>query len=284
LREGRAVEDFLRPDRIVIGAADTKAAQRVASLYGAIDAPVMTTTSETAELAKYAANAFLATSVSFINEIAGIAEASGADVSVVAEVLRRDKRIGADAYLDAGIGFGGSCLPKDLEALVHTAQVSDESVPLLRAVLETNNARPRRIVDLLSDLFGGLDGLDVAVLGISFKGGTFDARSSPAIAVVEALASAGARVRAYDPYANGATPQRVREIAQVCGDAYSAAEGARALVIATDHDEFRHLDLPRIARSMTSHVLIDGRNIIEPQSATDAGFSYIGAGRPRRGD
>ena len=284
LREGHAVDDFMQPERIVIGARTPAAAQAVARLYDRVASPIVFTDLATAELIKYAANAFLATSVSFINEIANICERVGADISVVSQALALDRRVGPHAYLAAGIGFGGSCLPKDLRALITTAEQHDYTPPLLKAVVETNELQPRRVISLLREIFSDLSALTVGVLGISFKGDTFDARNSPALAVIRLLAEEGARVRAHDPLADGTAQEQIGALARLCSDAYAAAEGCHALIIATNHSSFLELDLERLGRAMASRVLIDGRNLFDPELATRAGFAYVGIGRPRRGE
>ncbi len=284
LREGHAVDDFLEPDRVVIGAASQQVALHAVKLYERLDCPILLVDLETAELIKYAANAYLATSVSFINEIANIAERVGADITLVSKALALDERIGAHAYLAPGIGFGGSCLPKDLRALVTIAEQHEYDPLLLKAVIETNELQPRNVVATLEEICGDLAGRQIAVLGISFKGGTFDARSSPALAVIGALATKGARVRAFDPLADESAQQYIGTQAELFSDAQSAAEGCHALILATNHAEFRELDLARIARAMAGHVLIDGRNVLDAETATRAGFVYIGIGRRRGGE
>ncbi len=284
LREGQAVDDFLQPDRIVIGAASEEAALNVAKLYDALDCPIILVDLETAELIKYAANAYLAASISFINEIANIAERVGADITLVSKALALDERIGQRAYLSPGIGFGGSCLPKDLRALVTTAEQHGYKPRLLKAIIKTNELQPKRVVSCLEEMYGDLAGVKVAVLGISFKGGIFDARSSPALTVIRSLAEKGAHVRAFDPLADGTAGQHVGSLAELCSDALSAARDCQALIVATDHAEFRELDLARIGRAMAARVLIDGRDVFDQETATRAGFAYVGIGRPRRGE
>jgi UDPglucose 6-dehydrogenase len=284
LREGQAVDDFMRPDRIVLGANVEAAARSVAGLYEGVKAPIILADLPTAELIKYAANAFLATSISFINEIANICGRAGADVSLVSQALALDRRIGPHAYLAPGIGFGGSCLPKDMSALIHTAQRYDYDPLMLKTINKVNELQPRRIITYLEEVFKDVAGLTVAVLGISFKGDTFDTRSSPAVAVIRLLAQEGIQVRAFDPLADDTAEDLVGDVAELCSDAYSAAESSDALVIATEHSEFRELNLERIRRSMRSGVLIDGRNLLDPELASRAGFSYVGIGRPRRDD
>lgn len=284
LREGHAVDDFLEPDRIVIGAANPATARHAAKLYQRLACPILLVDLETAELIKYAANAYLAASVSFINELANIAQRVGADITMVSKALALDERIGPHAYLAPGIGFGGSCLPKDLRALVTTAEQHDYDPLLLKAVLETNELQPKRAIASLEKELGNLAGKRVAVLGISFKGGTFDARSSPALALIDALVQKGAAVRAFDPLADESIAQHIGTHAELCTSAESAVEGCHALVLATDHAEFRDIDLASIGGAMASRVLIDGRNLLDAEQATGAGFSYIGIGRPRGGE
>ncbi len=284
LREGHAVDDFMRPDRIVIGASTEQAAQAVAALYAKIDCPIVLTDLATAELAKYAANAYLAASVSFINEIANICERTGADMSKITETLALDRRIGRDAYLQPGVGFGGSCLPKDLTALIATAQIGGYTPHLLRAIAEVNELQPRWVIERLEEVLPDLAGRSVAVLGISFKGGTFDPRSSPALAIIRLLADAGAGVHAFDPLADSTAVASIDRKAELHTDAYSATAGCHAIVIATDHSQFLELDLDRLGRSMESRLFIDGRNLFDPAQVLNAGFSYIGVGRARQGD
>ncbi len=284
LREGHAVEDFMRPERVVIGANNERAAAAAARVYDGLGPPIIFTDLETAELIKYAANAYLAASVSFINEIANICERAGADVSLVSRALSMDRRIGKHAYLAPGIGFGGGCLPKDLLALISTAERHGYTPPLLKAIVEVNERQPARVVSYLEELFSDLNGLTMAVLGTSFKGGTFDCRSSPALAVIRLLARAGAGVRAFDPLADGTAQRQLGDLAELCPDAYTAAEGCHALIVATDHSQFRDLDLERLGRLMASRVLIDGRNLFDPVRVVSAGFSHISIGRARRGD
>lgn len=284
LREGHAVDDFLEPDRIVIGASNAAAARHAAKLYQRLDCPILLVDLETAELIKYAANAYLAASVSFINELANIAQRVGADITMVSKALALDERIGPHAYLAPGIGFGGSCLPKDLRALVTTAELHDYDPLLLKAVLDTNELQPKRVIASLEQELGELAGKRVAVLGISFKGGTFDARSSPALALIDTLVQKGVTVRAFDPLADESIGQHIGGQVELCASAESAVEGCHALVLATDHAEFRDIDLASVGGSMAARVIVDGRNLLEAEAATSAGFVYIGIGRPRGGE
>lgn len=283
LREGHAVEDSMKPDRIVVGARAERAAKAVAGLYEALGRPILLADLQTAEMMKYASNTFLAASVSFINEIANICDLVGADVSQVTQALALDHRIGDHAYLSAGIGFGGSCLPKDLRALAATAKGHGYTPAMLNAIIDTNELQPGRVITYLREAFEDLTGLTTCVLGISFKGGTLDLRSSPAVAVIRLLVEEGVRVHAFDPYADDTIHEEVKPPTQLFQDAYSAAAACHALIIATDHSEFRKLDLNKIRQSMKAAVLIDGRNLFEPEAASRAGFSHKGVGRPRRG-
>ena len=284
LREGHAVQDFVGPERIVIGANSERGRKAAARLYQDIDCPIVFADLETAEMIKYAANAYLATSISFINEIANICERVGADVSLVREALMLDRRIGPHAYLTPGIGFGGSCLPKDLHALVAAAEGHGYRPTMLRAVVQVNELQPRWVIGCLEQIFTELPGLTVAVFGISFKADTFDPRSSPAVAVIRLLANEGVHVRAFDPLADATAGEQLQGLAELSSDAYSAATGCHALVFVTAHRQFRELDLERLRRTMKSPVLIDGQNLFEPDTVSRAGFSYIGIGRPRRND
>ena len=279
LREGLAMEDFLRPDRIVVGSGDRAAARAVAQLYEPLGRPTLITGPETAEIIKYASNAFLAMSISFINEIANICERTGADIEEVTRALRLDRRIGAQAYLSPGIGFGGSCLPKDVAALNHTASERGYEPQLLRAITDVNDAQAPRLLELLTARCGELSGLTVAVLGLSFKGGTFDLRSSPALTLIELLTRRGAAVKAFDPLWDDEAAAELGAGVELCSDAYRAAAGADALVIATDHPDFATLDLKQLRARMANAILLDGRYMIDPAKATEAGFTYAALGR-----
>ena len=277
LREGSAINDFLHPDRIVLGSTDRQGAEKVAQLYLSLRAPIIVTDLRTAEMIKYASNAYLANRISFINEIASICEQLGADIKEVAIGMGYDKRIG-HAYLDAGVGWGGSCFPKDVKALVHMAAIHGRHPQLLRAVIEINRDQRRRVVQALRELLGTLHTKTVAVLGLAFKPNTDDMREAPAVEIIHLLQNEGASVKTFDPVAM----ERAREIladVTYCEDAYEAAEGSDALVIVTDWNEFKHLDMARIRESMAQPVLIDGRNIYEPKLMQDLGFVYRGIGR-----
>jgi UDPglucose 6-dehydrogenase len=276
-REGSAVYDFLNPDRIVLGATDEDAAQAVAQLYLPLRAPIIITDLRTAEMIKYASNAFLATRLSFINEIASICEALGADIKEVAAGMGYDKRIGHD-YLDAGLGWGGSCFPKDVKALIHMAAIHGTHPQLLRAVMEINRDRRRQVVRKLRDLLGRLDGTTIGILGLSFKPNTDDMREAPSLEIIHMLQHEGAQIKAYDPVALDNARRLLRDVI-LCEDAYSTAESCDALVVVTEWNEFKQLDLPRIRKLMRRPIIIDGRNIYDPEQMTRLGFIYRGMGR-----
>ena len=282
LREGQAVHDCLHPDRVVIGCDDQAAAARVAALYQGLKAPVMVTDPTTAETIKYACNAFLATKVSYINAIANLCQAVGADVRDVVLGMGYDKRIGFE-FLKPGPGWGGSCFPKDSRALVRIAEDAGYDFQLLKGVIAVNEQQFHLLADRISELAGGdLEGVVVAAWGLTFKAGTDDLRDSPAIAVIGQLARRGAVVQAYDPTVTGARRQhtsRVPDGVELCDDAYAACAGAAVLVVLTEWDEFRWLDFDKVAGVMTSSVILDARNLLDPSSLRRRGFHYQGMGR-----
>jgi len=277
LREGSALADFINPDRVVLGSLDREAAEKVAQLHLPLRAPIMLTDLRTAEMIKYASNAFLATRISFINEIANICEKLGADVKEVAAGMGYDKRIGR-AFLDAGVGYGGSCFPKDVKALEYMGLVHGAHPALLRAVMDINRDQRRQIVHKLRELLGSLDGKRIGLLGLAFKPNTDDMRDAPSIEVAHIMAREGAEVRGYDPVAM-AVAERVMPEIVMCKTPYALAEGCDALVLMTEWNEFKHLDLARIRSLMRTPVVLDGRNIYEPQAMWEAGFLYRGIGR-----
>ncbi len=277
LREGSAINDFMFPDRIVLGSLDPDAAGRVAQLYLSLRAPIMITDLRTAEMIKYASNAFLATRISFINEIASMCEALGADVKEVAVGMGYDRRIGPD-FLDAGIGYGGSCFPKDVQALAHMAAVHGCHPQLLRAVMDINHDQRRQVIHKLRELLGTLDEKEIGVLGLAFKPNTDDMREAPSVEIIHLLQSEGARVRAYDPVAMVNAPLYLQDVT-VCQDAYQVADGADAVVIVTEWNEFKHISLPRLKELMRKPVIVDGRNIYDPERMKTLGFVYRGMGR-----
>ncbi len=277
LREGSAISDFLYPDRIVLGSLEPDAAARVAQLYLSIRAPIILTDLRTAEMIKYASNAFLATRISFINEIASICEALGADVKEVAVGMGYDKRIGSQ-FLDAGIGYGGSCFPKDVQALAHMAAVHGCHPQLLRAVMDINRDQRRQVVHKLRALLGSLDEKVVGVLGLAFKPNTDDMREAPSVEIIHLLQSEGAQVQAYDPVSMSNAHLYLHNVT-LCQDAYQVAEGADALVVVTEWNEFRHLDLARLRAAMRQPRIVDGRNMYDPEEMRTLGFDYRGMGR-----
>lgn len=278
LREGSAVYDFMNPDRIVLGSTSREAAEKVAELYYPLQAPIIITDLRTAEMIKYASNAFLATKISFINEIANICEALGADVKVVAEGMGLDHRIGRE-FLGAGLGWGGSCFPKDVKALAYMAATHGCHPQLLRAVIEINQDQRRRIVHKVRELLGGsLRNKVVGILGLSFKPNTDDMREAPSIEIIHMLQHEGARVRAYDP----AAMENARAIlnnVEFVEEPYKVAEGADALILVTEWNEFKQLDMERIRKLMRRPILFDGRNIYDPERMQKLGFIYRGVGR-----
>ena len=278
LREGSAIADFLNPDRIVLGSLDHEAAEKVAQLYLPLRAPIMLTDLRTAEMIKYASNAFLATRISFINEIASICERLGADVKEVVAGMGYDRRIG-HAYLDAGIGWGGSCFPKDVKALEYMALVHGAHPALLRAVMDINRDQRRQVIHKLRGLLGGsLRDKVVGLLGLAFKPNTDDLRESPALEIAHMLCTEGAAVRGYDPAAMVGAARQIPEV-QLVGDPYELAQGCDALVVCTEWNEFKHLDMGRIREAMRQPVLVDGRNLYEPEEMRSLGFTYRGVGR-----
>jgi UDPglucose 6-dehydrogenase len=277
LREGSAIFDFQNPARTVLGSLDREAASKVAQLHLPLRAPIVITDLRTAEMIKYASNAFLATKISFINEIANICEALGADVKEVAAGMGYDPRIGRH-FLDAGLGYGGSCFPKDVKALTFMAQVQGRNPHLLAAVMEINDDRRRLIVDRVAELVGELHRATIGLLGLAFKPNTDDIRDAPALSIARLLQERGARVRAYDPVAMEGTARLAPSI-EMKPDPYALAEGCQALVVCTEWNEFRNLDLPRLRRAMRAPNIVDGRNIYDAGEMRQAGFHYRGVGR-----
>jgi UDPglucose 6-dehydrogenase len=278
LREGTAVHDFLHPDRIVIGCEDPDVAVRVSNLYKGIDAPTLVTDAASAEMVKYASNAFLATKISFINAIANICEAVDADVREVSLGMGYDKRIGFE-FLKPGPGYGGSCFPKDTAALLYTAHEARDDFPLLAGVIETNTRQHERIVDKIRHAAGGsLDGTSVSVWGLTFKANTDDLRDSPAVFVARRLVAEGARVRAYDPAADERASVALPGVT-ITPDPYQACEGASVLAVLTEWDAFRWLDFDRVATLMAGRAVVDARNLLDPAALRRRGFTYTGVGR-----
>jgi UDPglucose 6-dehydrogenase len=283
LREGAAIRDFKHPDRIVIGTDDPRARKVIAEVYRPLHLnapPIVYTDRRTAELTKYAANSFLATKVAFINEIADLAEKVGANVQEVARGIGLDNRIGSK-FLHAGPGFGGSCFPKDTMALIKTGQDNETPLRIIETVVAVNDQRKRAMARKVSNAIGGnLRGKSIAVLGVTFKPDTDDMRDAPSIPLITALQDMGARVRVFDPVG---MPQarKILENVTFCDSAYDCAKGAHALVIVTEWEQFRALDLPKMALIMASSVIVDLRNIYSPEEVIRNGFHYCGIGRPR---
>jgi len=282
LREGSAIVDFMRPDRVVIGADSERARAVLRQLYRPlylIETPMLFTDIATAELIKYAANAFLATKITFINEIADLCEALGADVQDVARGIGLDGRIGRK-FLHAGPGFGGSCFPKDCRALVRTAGEAGAGLAIVETVLRVNEARKRRMADKIAAACGGnLGGKSLAVLGLTFKPNTDDMRDAPSLEILPRLIAAGARIRAFDPEGM-AEAKRLMPEPVYCQDAYQTMGGADALILLTEWNEFRGLDLGRVKDLLASPLVIDLRNIYQPQEMAAAGLTYFSIGRP----
>jgi UDPglucose 6-dehydrogenase len=281
LREGAAIGDFKRPDRIVLGTDDARAMDVMREVYRPLylnESPILFTGRRTAELIKYAANAFLATKITFINEMADLCEAVGANVQDVSRGIGLDNRIGRK-FLHAGPGYGGSCFPKDTLALIKTAEDNDAPVRIVEAVVKANDSRKRAMGRKVITAMGGEPrGKTVAVLGLTFKPNTDDMRDAPAIAIVQALTDAGVAVRAFDPEGMEAARGVMSDITY-CSDAYDAAQGADAVVIVTEWDAFRALDLHRLAAAMAAPILVDLRNIYDRGEAEKAGFAYSSIGR-----
>jgi UDPglucose 6-dehydrogenase len=277
LREGSALRDFMEPDRVVIGANDPAAAARVARLYEPLGAPIRIYNLYTAEMVKYASNAFLAARISFINEMARICERVDADVKLVAEGMGMDRRIGA-AFLDAGIGYGGSCFPKDVKALAAIAEEYDYHPELLHAVMDINRDQRLLAVDKLRECLGTVRGQAIGLLGLAFKPNTDDMREAPSLEIAAELCRRGAIVRAYDPAAMDRARQLMPDV-DYRPNAYSVAERADAIVVVTEWNEFRQLDLTKLKRVMRRPVVVDGRNIYDPVEMRERGFVYRGIGR-----
>ncbi len=282
LREGSAVENFMRPDRVVLGGDSEQALAIVREIYRPlylIETPIVTTDHQTAELSKYASNAFLALKISFINEIANLCDIEGVDVHAVATVLGLDRRIGPK-FLHPGLGFGGSCLPKDARVLVATGKKLGCELRTVESALKTNQEVCSYLVNRLKTELGTLDGRTIGLLGLAYKPLTDDVRDSPALAAVHLLLEEGAVVQAHDPAANSSAAQVLQhDRLRFCADAREAASGAEAVAVLTEWNEFRNMDLEELKRLMKGHVLLDARNVFDPDSAASHGFVYLGRGR-----
>ncbi|MGY9016406.1 MAG: UDP-glucose dehydrogenase family protein, partial [Rhodospirillales bacterium] len=283
LREGSAIEDFMRPDRVVIG-TDSEAAQEVMrKLYRPlflIETPILFTSRQTAELIKYAANTFLATKITFINEVADLCEKVGADVQDVAKGIGLDGRIGSK-FLHAGPGYGGSCFPKDTLALVRTAQTVESPLRIVEAVVDINNKRKKQMANRIVEACGGsVDGKTIGILGLAFKPNTDDMRDAPSLDIIAALQKAGAVIRAYDPESMDEAKTMMKDVVW-CGSAYEAMDGVDALSIVTEWNEFRALNLDRVKSLLKTPILVDLRNIYDAAEMNAAGFKYSCIGRPQ---
>src|SRR5271166_3714256 len=281
LQEGKALENIFRPNRVVVGVESERARALLEQLYRPLECPILFTNVSTAELTKHAANAFLATKISFMNMVADICEAVGADVTQVALGMGLDPRIGPE-FLNAGIGFGGSCFPKDLRAFMHLAREHAVDCELLKEVENINLRRAEVFLKKVRQTVWVLQGKKMGVLGLAFKGGTDDIRESPALRIVKTLLEEGARLRVHDPQAMEATRQELppqAERLEYCSSPYEAAREAHALLILTDWQEYRELDLPRLHELMDVPVIVDGRNLLNPEVTRSADFEYVDIGR-----
>ena len=282
LREGSAIGDFMSPHRNVIGSLDKDAANKVAQLHLPLRSPIVITDLRTAEMIKYASNAFLATKISFINELADLCELVGADVKEVAAGMGYDARIGRH-FLDAGLGWGGSCFPKDVQALAYMAKEHGLNPRILNDVMEVNYDRRRAVAGQLVQLLGGsLEGKTIGLLGLAFKPNTDDMRDAPSIDISNSLAAAGARVRGYDPVARESAAALMPDV-EICNDVYEMATGCDALVVVTEWNEFKQLDLEKLKDLLRSPVIYDGRNIYDPVVMKGMGFTYRAIGRGLNG-
>jgi UDPglucose 6-dehydrogenase len=278
LREGSAIEDTLRPDRIVIGAPNQHAAMRLVELYAPLERPMIITDLPSAEVIKYASNSFLAAKISFINAIANVCESAGADVTQVMKGMGLDGRIGG-AFLHAGLGYGGSCFPKDVDSLIHTAGRLGYDFKLLKAVVDINRDRASRLVEMIRKVLGPLDEKVVAILGLAFKPNTDDMREAKSVEVIAQLHAAGATIRAYDPVAVANARPMMPDAVTYVDSPYAAAQDADAVVLVTEWNEFKYLNLERLRGVLRRRVVFDGRNVWEPERMRRLGFEYYSIGR-----
>lgn len=278
LREGSAIEDFFHPDRLVIGARSKKARDILTKLYKPLRAPIVFTNIEAAELIKHASNSFLAMKISFINAVANICDKVGADIAEVRQGVGYDKRIG-QSFLSAGIGFGGSCFPKDLAAFIKISEKLDYDMSLLKEVEKINSRQKFVVKKKIEQFIWNLSNKTITVLGLSFKPDTDDLRSSPSLDLIKLLLAEGARVKVYDPQAMPKAKKILGKTVKFCGNVYSAAKDSDCVIVATEWREFAGLDLKRLKAVMAQPVLIDGRNIYDPDKARKLGFKYAGMGR-----
>ncbi len=280
LREGSAIEDFMRPDRVVIGAESQQAIAIMKDLYRPlylIETPFLITDVPTAEMIKYASNSFLATKITFINEIANLCEKVGADVRMVAKGMGLDGRIGSK-FLHPGPGYGGSCFPKDVLALSKISRDKDYDFKILKSVIEANNRQRMLMVEKIREAVGDLNGKTLGILGLSFKPNTDDMRDAPSIEIINALQKSGAKIKAYDPAATEEAKKVLKDI-EYCDDPYAIAQGTDAIIILTEWNQFRNLDLEKVKSLLKSPIFIDLRNVYEPNKIKELGFKYVGVGR-----
>jgi len=277
LREGSAVHDFMNPDRIVIGVESKKAENILREIYKPLKAKIVVTNINSAEMIKHASNSFLATKISFINAVSQICNYVGADVLKVAEGMGFDKRIGR-SFLDAGVGYGGSCFPKDVDAFIRLSEKSGYDFRLLREVRDINEHQKQSFVKLIEEKLWNLHGKTVGVLGLAFKANTDDMRSAASLDIIAALQKEGAKIKGYDPKGMDNAKKMLKNVV-FCQDAYAVARDCDCLLLLTEWDEFRKLNMPKIAQSMRQAMLFDGRNFYDPQEMEDAGFEYFGIGR-----
>jgi UDPglucose 6-dehydrogenase len=277
LREGSAVSDLLHPERVVIGATRKSAAQKVAEIYKPLQCPILITDLKSAEMIKYASNAFLAAKISFVNEIANLCDKVGADILQVTKGMSYDSRIGGQ-FLNAGLGFGGSCFPKDVSALVQIGKNNHYSFQMLPKVLEINQYQRHYFLKKVAQAIGPLKGKTFAVWGLSFKPNTDDLREAPSLTIVPALLAMGAKVRVYDP-ASMPKAKSLFKKARFCKDAYEAAQGTDAVLLLTDWNEFKQIDFSKLKSLVRGAVVVDGRNMYDAQEMAEKGFAYHGMGR-----
>jgi len=277
LREGSAISDFMNPDRIVVGASNNRAFNLITELYRPLNAHVIFTSVKSAELIKYASNAFLATKISFINEIANICERVGSDVLEVANAMGLDKRIGRQ-FLNAGIGYGGSCFPKDVLALMHLAREQGYDPQILSSVTEVNDFQSDAFVGKILKELKNLRGKRISVLGLSFKPDTDDLREAPSLKVINSLLKKGAQITVYDPAVSSNSKKELKELSFADG-VYEAIDGADAIIVVTEWAEFKEIDFDRAKKLVKGRIIFDGRNIYDPKRVRESGFKYIGVGR-----
>jgi len=277
LREGTAIKDTFEPDRIVIGVESKRAEKMMRELYKSIKAPFIVTDIKSAELIKHASNAFLATKISFMNAVSRICEISGADIEKVAEGMGHDKRIGR-AFLNAGIGYGGFCFPKDVQAFIKIAEQYGYDFQLLKATHNINEDQKKHFVEIIKNKLGNLSGKTLGVLGLSFKPNTDDMRFAPSTYIISELQTLGAKIKAYDPEAMEKSKETLKNI-NYCNDPYETAKDADALLILTEWNEFKEIDIKKLKNSMISNIIIDGRNIYDPSHMKELGIDYVSIGR-----